>query len=166
MGAGSRRRRGNSLQNQGAYHSSHGELREHADIHVLRHLGSQYKLSMSQVHTLTLTSNVSDPPQTSLSSGYANMTQHPLNSAFGVQTIVSLLKLRPTLIRGNASEIMAVAGAAGATTRGLDSTAATSDALASGKKLAQEYGCIVGISGADDLVSIVANACCDLNLCN
>ena len=48
---------------------------------------------------------------------------------------------------------MAVAGAAGATTKGVDSTAATSDALASGKKLAQEYDCIVGISGADDLVS-------------
>ncbi len=79
---------------------------------------------------------------------------------FGMQTIVSLLKLRPTLIRGNASEIMAVAGAAGATTRGVDSTAATSDALASGKKLAQEYGCIVGISGADDLVSTFATASC------
>ena len=71
-----------------------------------------------------------------------------------MQTIVSLLKLRPTLIRGNASEIMAVAGAAGATSRGVDSTAATSDALASGKQLAQEYGCIVGISGAEDLVSL------------
>ncbi len=122
---------------------------------------------MSQVNTCTLTSSVSDPPQTSLSSGYANMTQHPLNSAFGVQTIVSLLKLRPTLIRGNASEIMAVAGAAGATTRGVDSTAATSDALASGKNLAREYGCIVGISGADDLVSISpVSASCDLNLRN
>lgn len=72
---------------------------------------------------------------------------------FPYKTIVSLLKLRPTLIRGNASEIMAVAGAAGATTRGVDSTAATSDALASGKKLAQEYGCVVGISGADDLIT-------------
>ncbi|KAL0047179.1 hypothetical protein WJX82_008765 [Trebouxia sp. C0006] len=74
-------------------------------------------------------------------------------TAFRSKTIVSLLKLRPTLIRGNASEIMAVAGAAGATTRGVDSTAAPSDALASGKKLAQEYGCIVGISGADDLIT-------------
>ena len=47
---------------------------------------------------------------------------------------------------------MAVAGAEGAVTRGVDSTAATSDALRSGKQLAQEYGCIVGISGAVDLV--------------
>ena len=69
-----------------------------------------------------------------------------------LQTIVLLLKLRPTLIRGNASEVMAIAGAAGAVTRGVDSTAATSDALASGKPLAKEYSCIVGISGANDLV--------------
>lgn len=47
---------------------------------------------------------------------------------------------------------MAVAGAAGATTRGVDSTAATSQALASGQQLAKDFGCIVGISGAEDLV--------------
>ena len=47
---------------------------------------------------------------------------------------------------------MAVAGAAGAVTRGVDSTADPSDALASGKQLAKEYSCIVGISGANDLV--------------
>lgn len=51
---------------------------------------------------------------------------------------------------------MAVNGAAGAVTRGVDSTAETSDALASGKQLAQEYGCIVGISGAEDLVRLIA----------
>lgn len=70
-----------------------------------------------------------------------------------MQTIVSLLKLKPTLIRGNASEIMAVAGAAGTVTKGVDSTALPSDALQCGKQLAKQYGCIVGISGAKDLVS-------------
>ena len=77
-----------------------------------------------------------------------------------MQTIVSLLKLKPTLIRGNASEILAVAGATGASTRGVDSTATPSDALASGQKLALEYGCIVGISGADDLVHMCCNPPC------
>lgn len=72
-----------------------------------------------------------------------------------MQTIVSLLKLKPTLIRGNASEIMAVAGATGAVTRGVDSTALPSDALESGKQLAKKYECIVGISGAEDLVSLL-----------
>ena len=74
-----------------------------------------------------------------------------------MQTIVSLLELKPTLLRGNASEIMAVAGAAGATTRGVDSTAAPSDAVASGKQLAKKYECIVGISGKEDLVRLHVN---------
>ena len=81
-----------------------------------------------------------------------------------LQTIVSLLKLRPTLIRGNASEIMAIAGAAGAVTRGVDSTADTSDALTSGKQLAEEYRCIVGISGANDLVGLSPKFCCFFSL--
>ena len=76
-----------------------------------------------------------------------------------LQTIVSLLKQRPTLIRGNASEIMAIAGKVGAVTRGVDSTADTADALASGKQLAKDYGCIVGISGAIDLVSASLGCC-------
>lgn len=78
---------------------------------------------------------------------------------FWLQTIVSLLKQGPTLIRGNASEIMAVAGKAGVITRGVDSTANTADALASGKQLAKDYSCIVGISGAVDLVSACTGFC-------
>ena len=73
---------------------------------------------------------------------------------FDMQTIVKLLKLKPTLIRGNASEIMAVAGAAGAVTHGVDSTASPTDALRCGKQLAKEYSCIVGISGQEDLVRL------------
>ena len=69
---------------------------------------------------------------------------------------MSLLKLKPTLVRGNASEIMAVAGAAGAVTRGVDSTAASSDALESGKQIAKQFDCIVGISGAVDLVCLLS----------
>jgi len=72
---------------------------------------------------------------------------------FRTKTIVSLLKQGPTLIRGNASEIIAVAGKAGIITRGVDSTADTADALASGKQLAKDYSCIVGISGAVDLIT-------------
>ena len=62
------------------------------------------------------------------------------------------MKLKPTVIRGNASEIMAVAGAAGATTKGVDSTAEAEDALEAGKQLAREAGCVVAITGAVDLV--------------
>ena len=62
------------------------------------------------------------------------------------------MKLKPTVIRGNASEIMAVAGAAGATTKGVDSTAEAEEALAAGKQLAREVGCVVAITGVVDLV--------------
>lgn len=70
-----------------------------------------------------------------------------------VQTIVSLAKLKPWVIRGNASEIMALAGAAG-TTRGVDSTAESSEALELGKQLALDLGTIVAISGKVDYVRL------------
>ncbi len=72
---------------------------------------------------------------------------------YAVQTILSLVKLGPTVIRGNASEIMAIAGAAG-TTKGVDSTAQSEDALEAGKALARETKCIVAITGATDLVGL------------
>ncbi|KAL4857090.1 Hydroxyethylthiazole kinase [Chlorella vulgaris] len=64
-----------------------------------------------------------------------------------------MLQLKPTVVRGNASEIMALAGAAGATTRGVDSTAAATEALAAAKQLAAQHGCVVAVSGAEDLVT-------------
>ena len=71
-----------------------------------------------------------------------------------LQVIESLLQLKPTLVRGNASEIMAVAGVAGASSKGVDSTAQSEEALAAGKRLAQDVGCVVAISGATDLVGV------------
>jgi fructose-1-phosphate kinase PfkB-like protein len=46
-----------------------------------------------------------------------------------LQICAEMLQLKPTVVRGNASEIMALAGAAGATTRGVDSTAAATGAF-------------------------------------
>ena len=57
-----------------------------------------------------------------------------------------------------------MAGAAGAVTRGVDSTADASDALESGKQLAKQYGCIVGISGRMDLVRLLYVASCCMYL--
>lgn len=64
---------------------------------------------------------------------------------------MGLLALKPTVIRGNASEIMALAGAAGHT-KGVDSTASSTDAIEMGKSLAKDFSCVVAISGAVDLV--------------
>ncbi len=69
------------------------------------------------------------------------------------QAVLELVNLKPTVIRGNASEIMAVAGAAGVTTKGVDSTAEPEEALELGKRLAAETNCVVAISGATDLAS-------------
>ena len=68
-----------------------------------------------------------------------------------MQVIMDLVKLQPTMIRGNASEIMAVAGAA-VQTRGVDTSAEVSDALQHAQQLARDLGCIVAISGAVDKV--------------
>jgi hydroxyethylthiazole kinase len=59
--------------------------------------------------------------------------------------------VRPTVIRGNASEIMAVHGAA-ATTRGVDSAAASQDALGAAQALHRDLGSVVCISGATDYI--------------
>ena len=69
-----------------------------------------------------------------------------------MQRVVELLRHQPALIRGNASEIMAVAGSAGAGGRGTDSTVGAEAALEAGKQLALKQKCVVAISGATDLV--------------
>jgi hydroxyethylthiazole kinase len=64
--------------------------------------------------------------------------------------IIELCK--PTIIRGNASEIMALCNAS-VKTKGVDSTMNTSDALESAKLLAKETGAVVVISGNIDFVT-------------
>ncbi len=63
-----------------------------------------------------------------------------------------LLGLRPTVIRGNPSEIIALAGA-GNGGRGVDSTDSVEAALAAARNLAIDVGTIVAISGATDIIT-------------
>lgn len=58
----------------------------------------------------------------------------------------------PTLIRGNASEIMALVDAR-VKSKGVDSCASSDDALASAKQLALETGSVVVISGQTDYIT-------------
>jgi hydroxyethylthiazole kinase len=58
----------------------------------------------------------------------------------------------PAVIRGNASEILALAGAAAAT-RGVDSTHASHDAADAARSLAQAHGCAVAVSGEQDFIT-------------
>lgn len=63
-----------------------------------------------------------------------------------------LLQLRPTVIRGNASEILALAGI-GAKGRGVDSADSVNAAEDAARDLAQRTGGIVAVSGPIDYVT-------------
>jgi len=68
------------------------------------------------------------------------------------QSISAILTTaNPSVIRGNASEIMSVAGS-NVQTRGVDSSAAVGDALQAGQALARQTGGVVCISGPVDEV--------------
>ncbi len=68
-------------------------------------------------------------------------------------TVSSLLLHRPSIIRGNASEIMAVAGGAGVAPKGVDSTNTTEEALAFAVSLARHESCTVIATGAVDIIT-------------
>lgn len=62
-----------------------------------------------------------------------------------------LEELAPSIVRGNASEIRALSGVAG-TTKGVDSTHDSVDALDAALALVQRFGCVVSVSGAIDVI--------------
>jgi hydroxyethylthiazole kinase len=77
---------------------------------------------------------------------------------FRDQAVAELLLHRPTVIRGNASEILSVARIAGlrqdaATPKGVDSAHETSAALGSAMALARHQVCVVAATGAVDIVT-------------
>ena len=79
-------------------------------------------------------------------------------SAYRDATIAKLLKLRPSVVRGNASEIMAVARIAGVDGRrtspkGVDSVDTTEEATDMAVGLARELRCVVVATGEIDLVT-------------
>lgn len=73
------------------------------------------------------------------------------SSRYRTQTALNIIKKGVHIIRGNASEIMALSDAK-IKTNGVDSVQASVNALASAKTLAKKYHCIVVISGKADFV--------------
>jgi hydroxyethylthiazole kinase len=57
----------------------------------------------------------------------------------------------PAIIRGNASEILALAGAS-IQTKGVDSTASSADSIEAARALSQRFGSVVSVSGATDVI--------------
>ncbi len=69
------------------------------------------------------------------------------------RTITELLvTAKPTVIRGNASEIMSVAGLA-SVTKGVESLQSSEAALDAAKMLARKIGGVVCVSGATDIIT-------------
>jgi len=64
-----------------------------------------------------------------------------------------LLGAHPSVVRGNASEVMSLAGVSGAAGKGVDSAARSADALDAARSLARSAGCVVAVSGATDFVT-------------
>jgi hydroxyethylthiazole kinase len=72
--------------------------------------------------------------------------------AYRTRLAAELAELRPTVVRGNASEVMALAGA-GTGGRGVDSTAGADDAATAAAGLATRTGGVVAVSGEVDLIT-------------
>lgn len=73
-------------------------------------------------------------------------------TAFRRETAQMLLAQRPRIIRGNASEILALAQGSGGG-KGVDSTAGAEAALDAARTLAIATGAVVAVTGAVDLVT-------------
>ena len=73
-------------------------------------------------------------------------------TAYRNRSLVELIEVGPpTIVRGNGSEIMSLAGLSAAT-RGVDSVSSSDDAVEAARKLAVATGAVVCVSGADDHV--------------
>lgn len=72
---------------------------------------------------------------------------------FRTQAVLSLLETAsPQIIRGNASEIMALAGQGLLRAKGVDSVYQSEVAYQAGRELAERYRCVVIISGEQDFI--------------
>jgi hydroxyethylthiazole kinase len=63
-----------------------------------------------------------------------------------------LLALGPAVVRGNASEIIALAGLSGARPKGVDSTVGSEAAISAASSLSTRAGTVVAVTGATDYV--------------
>jgi hydroxyethylthiazole kinase len=74
-------------------------------------------------------------------------------TAYRTRVAGELSRRGPTVVRGNASEILALAGASAERTRGVDSVHASEHALEVARELARELATTVAVTGAVDYVT-------------
>jgi hydroxyethylthiazole kinase len=71
---------------------------------------------------------------------------------YRTETAKRLIARKPSIIRGNAGEIMALAGKTNGASKGVDSLAASDTALDAAKRLAEKSGAIVAVTGGTDYI--------------
>ena len=74
-------------------------------------------------------------------------------TTYRTRVAAELARLGPTVIRGNASEIMVLAGTVAAAGKGVDSAHSTTDAIEPARALARDTGALVAMTGAVDYVT-------------
>lgn len=74
-------------------------------------------------------------------------------SGFRLKACLELAAMKPTVIRGNGSEIIALSKASVGGSKGVDSSHESMDAVEAAKSLALASGAIVAVSGAVDVVT-------------
>lgn len=83
-------------------------------------------------------------------------------TSFRTRTCLDIIKVcRPTIIRGNASEVMALRkglisdgrGSEEIRTKGVDSSAASSDAVSAAMEVSRMTGAVLSVSGATDYIT-------------
>ncbi|HEX2206049.1 MAG TPA: hydroxyethylthiazole kinase [Longimicrobium sp.] len=73
-------------------------------------------------------------------------------TSYRTRTARELAARKPSVVRGNASEILSLAGEVGGT-RGVDSTRGAEEAAGVARELARGLGCVVAVTGAVDYVT-------------
>lgn len=73
-------------------------------------------------------------------------------SSYRNEVLTQLLQNSPTVVRGNASEILSLAKTSGTITKGVDSTAKSDEAIDAANYIHERYGSIVCISGETDII--------------
>jgi len=73
-------------------------------------------------------------------------------TAYRDSVLQQLLHFKPTVVRGNASEIIALAKSNTASTKGVDSTVSSDEAIASATAILRQYDTVVCISGETDII--------------
>jgi hydroxyethylthiazole kinase len=64
-----------------------------------------------------------------------------------------ILALGPSVLRGNASEILAIAGLSSEPTRGVETSDDSAVAIDAARTLAREFGCVVAVTGVTDRIT-------------